>query len=50
MNVKRIGIDLAKQVFQLHGVDQFGKASERKKLNRTQMHGYFKQLPLILRP
>ena len=44
MNIKRMGIDLAKQVFQLHGVDRFDKALERKKLNRAQMHGYFKAL------
>lgn len=48
MNIKRMGIDLAKQVFQLHGVDRIDKASERKKLNRAQMHSYFKQLPPTL--
>lgn len=48
MNIKRIGIDLAKQVFQLHGVDRFDKTSERKKLSRTQMHSYFKALPPTL--
>jgi transposase len=44
VNIKRMGIDLAKQIFQLHGVDRFDKASERKKLNRGQMHTYFKTL------
>ena len=44
MNIKRIGIDLAKQVFQIHGVDRFDKTSERKKLSRAQMHSYFKAL------
>jgi transposase len=48
VNIKRMGIDLAKQVFQLHGVDRLDKASERKKLNRAQMHSYFKQLPPTL--
>ena len=48
MNIKRIGIDLAKQVFQLHGVDKFGKVVLRKKLNRAQMHAYFKGLPRCL--
>jgi transposase len=43
-----MGIDLAKQVFQLHGVDRFDKASVRKKLNRSQMHAYFKALPPML--
>jgi transposase len=48
MNVKRIGIDLAKQVFQLHGVDRFGKVTVRKQLRRAQMHAYFKDLPPCL--
>lgn len=30
MNIKRIGIDLAKQVFQVHGVDGHEKAVLRK--------------------
>jgi transposase len=48
MHIKRMGIDLAKQVFQAHGVDRFDKATERKKLNRAQMHAYFKALPPTL--
>ncbi len=31
MNITRIGIDLAKQVFQVHGVDHFEQV-ERKQL------------------
>lgn len=45
MNVKRIGIDLAKQVFQVHGVDRFEKVTVRKQFRRAQMHAYFKDLP-----
>ncbi len=37
MNIKRIGIDLAKQVFQLHGVDQNEKIVLKKQLPRTKM-------------
>lgn len=48
MNVKRIGIDLAKQVFQLHGVDGQEKIVLRKQLRRAQLLGYFKQLPPCL--
>jgi transposase len=48
VNIKRIGIDLAKQIFQLHGVDRYDKASVRKKLSRAQMHEYFKALPPTL--
>jgi transposase len=31
-----LGIDLAKQSFQLHGVDDAGQVVIKKKLNRTQ--------------
>jgi len=34
MNIKRIGIDLAKQVFQLHGVDNHEKVVLKKQLSR----------------
>ena len=44
MNITRIGIDLAKQVFQLHGVDRHGKVLVRKQLRRTQMLAYFGKL------
>jgi transposase len=48
MNISRIGIDLAKQVFQLHGVDRFEKVVMRKQLRRAQMHEFFKELPPCL--
>jgi transposase len=48
MNIKRVGIDLAKQVFQLHGVDVQEKAVLRKQLRRAQMLDYFKKLPPYL--
>ena len=35
MNIKRVGIDLAKQVFQVHGVDYQDKAMLRKQLRRN---------------
>ena len=41
MDITRIGIDLAKQVFQIHGVDRHGKAVARKQLRRSQMLAYF---------
>src|SRR4030065_500039 len=44
MNITRIGIDLAKQVFQLHGVDRHGKVLVRKQLRRAQMLAYFGKL------
>ena len=36
MNISRIGIDLAKNVFQLHGVDRSGKAVWKRRLKRDQ--------------
>ena len=48
MNIKRIGIDLAKQVFQLHGVDQNEKVVLKKQLTRTKMLTYFQSLPPCL--
>jgi transposase len=44
MNIKRVGIDLAKQVFQVHGVDGQEKVVLRKPLRRTQVLDYFKKL------
>ena len=48
MNIKRVGIDLAKQVFQVHGVDSQEKAVLRKQLRRAQMLDYFQKLPTCL--
>jgi transposase len=42
---KRIGIDIAKQIFQVHGVDANGKAALRKQLKRTQVLAFFANLP-----
>ena len=33
MNINMIGIDIAKSVFQLHGVDENGKCSLKKRLS-----------------
>lgn len=40
-NVTTIGIDLAKNVFVIHGVDKHGKAVLRKSLKRAQMQQFF---------
>ncbi|WFP48957.1 IS110 family transposase [Methylomonas sp. EFPC3] len=48
MNVKRIGIDLAKQVFQVHGVDSHEQTVLKKKLKREQMLPFFRDLPACL--
>ena len=48
MDITRIGIDLAKQVFQIHGVGRDGKALVKKQLRRGQMLPYFSKLPPTL--
>lgn len=45
MNITRVGIDLAKTVFQVHGVDERGKTVLRKQLKRAQLLGFFANLP-----
>jgi transposase len=37
MQISTIGIDLAKTVFQIHGVDAEGKTVIRKRLRRAEM-------------
>jgi hypothetical protein len=36
MKLIRVGIDLAKNVFQIHGVDRFEKPVWRRKLGRSE--------------
>ena len=40
-----VGLDLAKNVFQVHGADGSGGAVLRKKLGRDQVLGFFGDLP-----
>ncbi len=44
MKVFTLGIDLAKNVFQLHGVDHFGKTVLKKKLTRDKFVPFIMQL------
>jgi transposase len=48
MQVTAIGFDLAKQVFQVHGVDGRGHATLKKKLKRAQVATFFANLPACL--
>ena len=48
MNITTIGLDLAKTVFQVHGVDAHGKVVGRKQLSRRKVRPYFAQLPPCL--
>jgi transposase len=48
MKITTMGIDLAKNVFQLHGVDERGKVLLKKQLKRAQMLPFFANLPPCL--
>ena len=43
-----IGLDLAKSVFQVHGVDRMGEVVTRKMLRRAQVLDFFRKLPSCL--
>src|SRR5665213_3846065 len=45
MKITTVGIDLAKNVFQVHGIDERGKAVLRKQLRRAQVAVFFGNLP-----
>jgi transposase len=48
MQIATIGLDIAKNVFQVHGIDAGEKVSVRKQLRRGQMLAFFKALPPCL--
>src|ERR1035437_8165782 len=48
MQVSTIGLDLAKNVFQVHGIDATEKVVVRKQLRRSQMMPFFSALPPCL--
>ena len=48
MKLVRVGLDIAKSVFQVHGVDAHGKAVLKKTLSRGEMLSFFAQLPVCL--
>jgi transposase len=47
-DVTAIGVDLAKNVIQVHGVDQRGKAGLKKPLPRRRIVEFFANLPACL--
>jgi transposase len=48
MKITRIGLDLAKNVFQVHGVDRTERAVIHRQLSRSQMVAFFEKLPPCL--
>ncbi len=41
MTVVTVGLDIAKQIFQAHGVDRTGRVVVRKRLRRTEVAPFF---------
>src|SRR5271168_1977544 len=48
MKITTIGLDLAKSIFQVHGIDATGQVVVRKALRRAQMLPFFAKLPSCL--
>ena len=48
MQITTIGLDIAKNVFQIHGIDAKEKVVARKQLRRSQVIRFFKALPPCL--
>jgi transposase len=48
MNITVIGLDLAKNVFQVHGIDASGKRLLRRQLKRQQVREFFATQPPVL--
>lgn len=46
--VSVMGLDLAKSVFQVHGVDEQGRVAPRRRLSRGQVLKLFEKLPACL--
>jgi transposase len=47
-NVAVIGLDLAKSVFQVHGISEDGEVVVRRRLSRSKLLAFFKELPPCL--
>src|SRR5277367_5400197 len=43
MSITMIGLDTAKSVFQIHGVDEAGKAEIKRKLRRSELIPFFEK-------
>ncbi|MHA6824569.1 IS110 family RNA-guided transposase [Ralstonia pseudosolanacearum] len=48
MQITTVGIDLAKNVFQVHGVNEHGKTALKRQLKRDQLVAFFANLPACL--
>ncbi len=48
MQVTTIGLDIAKHVFQVHGIDQDGQVLVRRQIRRGEVLAFFRRLPPCL--
>lgn len=48
MNVKLLAIDIAKNIFQLHGIDDKGKCQLKKMIKRNELMKYIVNIPICL--
>lgn len=48
MKITTIGVDIAKDVFQIHGIDEYGKVLIKRQLRRKEMLRFFVNLPPCL--
>jgi len=48
MQVTTIGLDLAKNVFQVHGIDENGEVALNRALRRAQVLAFFERLGLTV--
>ena len=48
MEITTIGLDIAKRMFQAHGVDAQGRAVLRRRLQRAEVLAFFEKLPRCL--
>lgn len=48
MDIKVVGLDLAKNVFQVQGIDGSGRALMRRQLKRREVRDFFAKLPPVL--
>ena len=46
--ITTIGLDIAKSVFQIHGVDTDGQVAIRRQLKRRQVMAFFQKMPPCL--
>ena len=48
MDITRVGLDIAKNLFQVHGINQHGKVLLQKQISRDKMLAFFANMPSCL--